>query len=672
MAARPRAARQPRGGGAARSGAAAIAACKVAAVVCTAALTAGGAVEVNHLTRDHKAPPPRAAKAVAAPAPAPARGAGRPRGPPARGHLRAAAREARQAGTRRRRRRRRREARDRHAAGRDRTRPDDHRPGAADRPVRRRPGPRSGRRPGHHHRAAGRQRLRRRDPARGPAGRPARRHHAAARPERPAADRALKGSDPFSGPDSSGADPGRAVLGSEPSSTSSRSTHEALLVRRGRRSGLYTIVAVHSTARGPSLGGCRMWTYADERAAVRDALRLSRAMTFKSAVAGLPLGGGKGVIMLPAGTAPPTGDARRDVLLDFGDTVQALDGAYITAEDVGTSEPDMRTIAEVTSHVSGLAVESGGSGDPSPWTAIGVEAAIRVGCERAFGTDVARGPHDRRGRRRPRRRPAGRVARGGRRDARARRHRRGAARARRPPGRAVDGPALGADRRRRRRRAVRARRRARRRDRPRSCAAASIAGAANNQLATESVGELLADRGILWVPDFVANAGGSSTSRSSSSPRATTRPRAEERVRAIGDTVRTVLDHAGRDRHDPARGGDGDRPPTRGGGRDARLRGRVDDRRSGAALGAQLLQVRAQRHRRERPQLLRARRPRRRRAARPRCAGRDRARRAAAPRGRAGARCTRRACRATSQIGGPWPGPSTARSRSRSSRRPSR
>ena len=86
-----------------------------------------------------------------------------------------------------------------------------------------------------------------------------------------------------------------------------------------------------------------MWTYADARAAVRDALRLSRAMTFKAAVAGLPLGGGKGVIMLPRRRPRrSTGDERRDVLLDFGDTVDALGGAYITAEDVGTSEPDMR------------------------------------------------------------------------------------------------------------------------------------------------------------------------------------------------------------------------------------------------------------------------------------------------------------------------------------------
>src|SRR3954452_18494079 len=112
--------------------------------------------------------------------------------------------------------------------------------------------------------------------------------------------------------------------------------HESLLVRRGRRSGLFTMVAVHSTALGPSLGGCRMWAYDDSRAALRDALRLSRAMTFKSAVAGNPLGGGKGVIMVPAGEPLPP-RRRKDVLLDFAETVDALRGRYITAEDVGTS-----------------------------------------------------------------------------------------------------------------------------------------------------------------------------------------------------------------------------------------------------------------------------------------------------------------------------------------------
>ena len=157
-------------------------------------------------------------------------------------------------------------------------------------------------------------------------------------------------------------------------------------MRRGPRSGLYTVIAVHSTARGPSLGGCRMWTYADARAAVRDALRLSRAMTFKSAVADLPLGGGKGVIMLPADSPPPDARAREAVLLDFGDAVEQLGGRYVTAEDVGTSDADLAVVAELTGHVAGLARERGGSGDPSPWTALGVETAIRVTCERVFGT----------------------------------------------------------------------------------------------------------------------------------------------------------------------------------------------------------------------------------------------------------------------------------------------
>ncbi len=147
------------------------------------------------------------------------------------------------------------------------------------------------------------------------------------------------------------------------------------------------MVAVHSTARGPALGGCRMWTYDDSRAAVRDVLRLSRAMTFKAAVAGLPLGGGKGVIMLRPDESVLTPERREAVLQDFGDTVEALDGAYLTAEDVGTSEPDMEVIAGRTKHVTGLAESHGGSGDPSPWTALGCEVALRVTCERAFGTD---------------------------------------------------------------------------------------------------------------------------------------------------------------------------------------------------------------------------------------------------------------------------------------------
>src|ERR687896_753485 len=106
--------------------------------------------------------------------------------------------------------------------------------------------------------------------------------------------------------------------------------HEGLVIRRGRRSGVYTIVAVHSTSLGPALGGCRLWRYASSADGARDALRLSQAMTLKAAAARVPLGGGKGVICAPPGSAP-SGSLRREILLDFADTVNALEGAYITA-----------------------------------------------------------------------------------------------------------------------------------------------------------------------------------------------------------------------------------------------------------------------------------------------------------------------------------------------------
>lgn len=166
--------------------------------------------------------------------------------------------------------------------------------------------------------------------------------------------------------------------------------HEELVIRRGRRSGLYTIVAVHSTARGPALGGCRMSRYESSAGAARDALRLSRAMTFKAAAAGVPLGGGKGVIATEPGK-PPAGRRRRDALLDFADAVNTLEGRYVTAEDVGTSARDMAVLAEGTRHVTGLARTKGGGGDPSPFTAQGVEAAMRACCERRFGTRDLKG-----------------------------------------------------------------------------------------------------------------------------------------------------------------------------------------------------------------------------------------------------------------------------------------
>jgi len=148
------------------------------------------------------------------------------------------------------------------------------------------------------------------------------------------------------------------------------------VVHRGSRSGRYVIVAVHSTALGPALGGVRLWHYPATTDAVRDALRLARGMTSKAAAAGLGLGGGKGVICAPPQTA--TGKERRDLLLDFGDLVESLGGRYITAEDVGISPSDLVAISARTEHVTGLPPERGGSGDPSPFTALGVEVAMRA------------------------------------------------------------------------------------------------------------------------------------------------------------------------------------------------------------------------------------------------------------------------------------------------------
>jgi leucine dehydrogenase len=166
--------------------------------------------------------------------------------------------------------------------------------------------------------------------------------------------------------------------------------HEGLVIRRGRRSLVYTIIAVHSTTLGPALGGCRLWRYESPADGARDALRLSRAMTFKAAAAGVALGGGKGVICAEPGPAP-TGKRRRELLLDFADAVNVLEGAYLTAEDVGTSSRDMVVVAERSKYVTGLPRSRGGSGDPSPVTALGVEVAIRACCEWRFGSRDLKG-----------------------------------------------------------------------------------------------------------------------------------------------------------------------------------------------------------------------------------------------------------------------------------------
>lgn len=167
--------------------------------------------------------------------------------------------------------------------------------------------------------------------------------------------------------------------------------HDSIHYFEDPASGLRAIVAVHSTALGPAAGGCRRWTYASEDAALTDVLRLSRGMTYKNAVAGLPFGGGKSVI-LAAEHAPKS----RALFEAFGRAIDSLQGRYITAEDVGISVDDMRIVRAETAFVSGLPQSgSGAGGDPSPWTALGVfhgiEAAVaaRLGRDSLAGVTVA-------------------------------------------------------------------------------------------------------------------------------------------------------------------------------------------------------------------------------------------------------------------------------------------
>lgn len=158
--------------------------------------------------------------------------------------------------------------------------------------------------------------------------------------------------------------------------------HEEVLFCQDRATGLRAIIAVHDTTLGPALGGTRMWPYASEAEALHDVLRLSRGMTYKSALAGLDLGGGKAVII---------GDSRTDkteaMFRRFGRFVDSLNGRYITAEDVGMSTAEMVNIRKETKYVAGLPEEMGGSGDPSPVTAYGVFCGIRAAAKTAYGTD---------------------------------------------------------------------------------------------------------------------------------------------------------------------------------------------------------------------------------------------------------------------------------------------
>jgi leucine dehydrogenase len=158
--------------------------------------------------------------------------------------------------------------------------------------------------------------------------------------------------------------------------------HEEVLFCFDRPTGLKAIIAIHDTTLGPALGGTRMWAYANEGEALHDVLRLSRGMTYKSSLAGLDLGGGKAVIIGDARTQKTEAMFRR-----FGQFVDSLNGRYITAEDVGMSTTEMVNIRKETSHVAGLPEEMGGSGDPSPVTAYGVYVGMKAAAKNAYGSD---------------------------------------------------------------------------------------------------------------------------------------------------------------------------------------------------------------------------------------------------------------------------------------------
>lgn len=157
--------------------------------------------------------------------------------------------------------------------------------------------------------------------------------------------------------------------------------HEQVVIRHDLKSGLRAIIAVHNTSRGPALGGCRMYPYANDAEAMTDALRLSRGMTYKSAVADLPLGGGKAVII-----GDPRNDKGPALLEAMGEFVSSLEGRYITAEDSGTSVADMRLIGTRTRWVAGMADDDPHGGDPSPTTAYGTFVGLRAAVAHRFGS----------------------------------------------------------------------------------------------------------------------------------------------------------------------------------------------------------------------------------------------------------------------------------------------
>lgn len=166
----------------------------------------------------------------------------------------------------------------------------------------------------------------------------------------------------------------------------SLNNHEQVLICNDNATGLRAIIAIHNTVLGPGLGGTRMWAYKSEADAITDVLRLSRGMTYKASISGLNLGGAKAVIIGDANTMKSEALMRK-----FGRFVENLNGKYITAEDVGTTTKDMEYVAMETDHVVGLPESMGGGGDPSPLTAYGTYMGMKACANKAYGNDSLKG-----------------------------------------------------------------------------------------------------------------------------------------------------------------------------------------------------------------------------------------------------------------------------------------
>jgi leucine dehydrogenase len=280
--------------------------------------------------------------------------------------------------------------------------------------------------------------------------------------------------------------------------------HELVELVHDRASGLTAIIAIHSSHLGPGAGGTRFWHYPKPDAAMRDALRLSRGMSYKNAMAGLPMGGGKAVVLLEKG-----GEKTPEMLAAFGDAVDALAGRYVTAEDVGATEADMVAISHRTPHVCGLPADDGSiGGDPGPFTAMGIYHGIKAAVRHKLGKDSVEGV-------RVALQGCGSV--GG-----------GVARLLAKDGARLIVSDIHAERAKALARDVGGEAVSPERIMGASCDVFSpnalgaildeegiarldcsiVAGGANNQLARPEHGALLAGRGILYAPDYVINAGG--------------------------------------------------------------------------------------------------------------------------------------------------------------------